>query len=46
MKKLSRREFFGCSAAIGGAAIVASTPLLSSCKEKDGNKLVPLQQPG
>ncbi|MBR5670623.1 MAG: Gfo/Idh/MocA family oxidoreductase [Bacteroidales bacterium] len=47
MKKLSRREFFGCSAAIGGAAIVASAPILSSCSGKGGDaKLVPLKQPG
>ena len=47
MSKISRRDFFGRSAAMGGAALLASTPLISSCSTDKGSaKMVPLRQPG
>ena len=45
MSKISRRDFFGRAALVGGGALLASTPILSSCTGKDG-KMVPLRQPG
>ncbi len=46
MGKISRRDFFGCTAAIGGSALLASTPLLSSCSGSSSDKLKPLQEAG
>ena len=45
MSKISRRDFFGRAALVGGGALLASTPILSSCTGKEG-KMVPLRQPG
>ena len=45
MSKISRRDFFGCTAALGGSALLASTPLLSSCTGKTPKSL-PLRNPG
>ncbi|MBP9986322.1 MAG: Gfo/Idh/MocA family oxidoreductase [Bacteroidales bacterium] len=45
MKNISRRNFLSCSAVLGGGALLASTPLLSSCAAKSG-KMTPLKQPG
>ena len=44
MSKISRREFFGRAALVGGGALVASTPLLSSCTAKTPKNL-PLRSP-
>ena len=44
MSKISRRDFFGCTAALGGTALLASSPLLSSCTAKTPKNL-PLRTP-
>ena len=44
MSKISRRDFFGRAALVGGGALLASTPILSSCTGK-GDKVVPLRNP-
>ncbi len=46
MSKISRRDFFGRAALVGGGALVASTPILSSCGGDSSAKMVPLRQPG
>ncbi len=46
MSKISRRDFFGCTAAIGGSALLASTPLLSACSGSSSGKQTPLREPG
>ena len=45
MSKISRRDFFGCTAALGGTALLASSPLLSSCSGDKSAKMVPLRSP-
>lgn len=45
MSKISRRDFFGCTAALGGTALLASVPVLSSCSGKKPQNL-PLRTPG
>ncbi|MBP5505765.1 MAG: Gfo/Idh/MocA family oxidoreductase [Bacteroidales bacterium] len=45
MSKISRRDFFGCTAALGGSALLASTPLLSSCTGSKTPKVMPLRSP-
>ena len=44
MSKISRRDFFGRAALVGGGALLASTPILSSCSG-NGSKMVPLRNP-
>ncbi|MCF0172760.1 MAG: Gfo/Idh/MocA family oxidoreductase [Bacteroidales bacterium] len=43
--KISRRDFFGCSAALGGAALLSSSPILTSCSG-GSSKMVPLKKKG
>ena len=45
MSKISRRDFFGCTAALGGSALLASSPLLVSCSGDKSAKMVPLRSP-
>ena len=44
MSKISRRDFFGRAALVGGGALLASTPILSSCTGKTP-KVMPLRSP-
>ena len=46
MSKINRRDFLSLSAMAGAAAIVGTSPILSSCSSEKGAKMVPLRAKG